>query len=65
MEEHMENSHIPLSTHEAARLSDLKAKLTARAPISREEGNRAYEILWGRDKRAAEEVLKKIKLLKK
>ena len=65
MEGHMENSHIPLTTHEATTLSDLKSKLAARAPISREEGNRAYEILWGRDKRAAEEVLKKIKALKK
>jgi hypothetical protein len=65
MEEYAENSQVLLTTHEATMLSDLKAKLAARAPISREEGNRAFEILRSKDKRAAEEVLKKIKLLKK
>ena len=65
MEEHMEGSHIPLTTHEAMLLSDLKAKLAAKAPIDKAEGNSAYEILRGRDKKAAEEVLKKIKALKR
>jgi len=63
IEEYAEGPQAHLTTPEVNELSKIKAKLAKNAPISKEEGNRAFHILWSKNREKSSQILAQIKEL--